>query len=88
MGTQLTILKLRPTNHYLDVLNNIRAKGGIVSDLHVNDTSSFSKIVSFTHSYESSHVIIREKIVYNHAEQVTDWEMNVNNSIYKLYEEN
>lgn len=86
MSIQLTTLKLRPTNHYLNVLNNIRAKGGVVSDLHVDDTSP-SKVVSFTHSYEGSHVVIHEKILYNQNEQIMDWEMNVNNSIYKIYEE-
>jgi hypothetical protein len=88
MGTQLKTVKLRPTNHYLDVLNNIRAKGGLVSDLHVEDSSSSGKMVSFAHSYEGSHVVIHEKILYNQNEQILDWEMNVNDSIYKLYEEN
>lgn len=78
--------KLRPTNHYLDLIAKVHARGGELLDLSTQKNKN-NKTVYFSHKYNSSDIIFTEKLVYNNEEQVLDWSIFVNNEEIKIYTE-
>ncbi|MDQ0176496.1 hypothetical protein [Bacillus chungangensis] len=85
--TLLTPTKLRPTNHYLDIIAKIRCNGGKISDFYYKETTDGYMKISFQHTYPHSKVIFKEQITYNTELHITNWIVQTNNRTITLYDE-
>lgn len=81
-----TKIKLRPTNHYLDLIAKIQSKGGETFDLSVENYESII-LVNFSHKYNSSDLIFKECIEYNRDYQIMNWTIIVSDKVYTVYSE-
>lgn len=79
--------KLRPNNHYLDIIAKIHSNGGKILDLSVkklNDTI----LVRFCHTYPMSQIAFSEKLIYNLNKEIIYWTITINNDeVITLYSE-
>ncbi|HAU33156.1 MAG TPA: hypothetical protein DCW76_02100 [Lysinibacillus sp.] len=63
---------LHPNNHFLDIMTNIRTKGGEVFDLSCSlDHNNMH--VSFLHKFPHSEVVFEENILYDESRNIVHW---------------
>lgn len=79
--------KLRPNNHYLDLIAKIHSNGGNIFDLSVKELDD-TVVVRFCHSYTICQTNFSEKLIYNSDKQIIYWAITINNNeMITLYSE-
>jgi hypothetical protein len=79
--------KLRPNNHYLDIIAKIHSNGGKIFDLSVKELDD-TVLVRFCHTYTMCQTTFSEKLIYNFDKEIIYWAITINNNeVITLYSE-